>query len=135
MRDVSGRLALCVPARNAAAHLPRLLETARLQPVPFDEVLVFDDASDDGTDAEIKAFCQSKYDVTFPLFAKLSTLPGPDQSPIYARLQHETGKVPSWNFCKYLVGKDGKVIGFWNSKTTPDSPDLRTAIETALAAK
>jgi glutathione peroxidase len=88
-----------------------------------------------GTPEEIKSFCSSKYDVTFPLFAKLVTKPGADQSPIYADLQRATGKVPNWNFCKYLIGKDGKVISFYPSKVTPQDADLRKAIDAALSAK
>jgi glutathione peroxidase len=86
-----------------------------------------------GTPDEIKSFCSSKYDVTFPLFAKLVTKPGPDQSPIYAELQKATGKVPTWNFCKYLISKDGKILAFYPSKVTPNDADLRKAIDTALA--
>ena len=62
---------------------------------------------------------------------KLVTKPGPDQSPIYAFLT-KTGDVPSWNFCKYLIGKDGKVIVFFPSKITPESKELRDAVTAAL---
>lgn len=86
-----------------------------------------------GSADEIKTFCSSKYDVTFPMFAKVVTKAGPDQSPIYASLEKATGKLPSWNFCKYLVGKDGKVLGFYPSKVTPGDAELRKAIDAALA--
>lgn len=85
-----------------------------------------------GTEAEIKEFCTSKFSVEFPMFAKVETKAGANQSPVYAALTEATGKQPSWNFCKYLVGKDGKPIAFYKSGTAPDSAELREAIEAAL---
>ena len=84
-----------------------------------------------GSAEEIQTFCQKNYGVTFPMFSKLVTKPGPEQSPIYALLT-KGGDAPSWNFCKYLVGKDGKVIAFFPSKVTPESKELRDAIAAAL---
>jgi glutathione peroxidase len=66
------------------------------------------------------------------MFSKLVTKAGPGQSAIYGLLG-KTGSLPSWNFAKYLVGKDGKVAQFFNSKVAPDAPELRQAIEAALA--
>ncbi len=88
-----------------------------------------------GDAKEIRSFCTDRFQVTFPMFEKVNVKPGDGQAPLYAWLRASTGQSPSWNFCKYLVGKDGKVIQFWSSKTTPESPELRTAIDTALAAK
>jgi glutathione peroxidase len=85
-----------------------------------------------GSPEEIRTFCERNYGVTFPMFAKLVTKAGPEQSPIYQFLG-KTGDLPSWNFCKYLVGKDGKVIAFFPSKVTPEDKELRGAIDTALA--
>jgi glutathione peroxidase len=84
-----------------------------------------------GSAEQIQTFCQRNYGVTFPMFAKLATKPGPEQSPLYAFLT-KGGDVPKWNFSKYLVGKDGKVIAFFPSKVAPEAPELREAIETAL---
>ena len=67
-----------------------------------------------------------------PLFAKVQTKTGPGQSPIYELLGKAGGKLPNWNFCKYLVGKDGAVLSFHPSKVAPDDPGLRAAIEAAL---
>jgi glutathione peroxidase len=85
-----------------------------------------------GTAEEIQQFCKLTYDVTFPMFSKLVTQAGPDQSPIYTFLG-AGGSLPSWNFGKYVVGKDGKVMAFFPSKVTPESPELRAAIDKALA--
>ena len=85
-----------------------------------------------GSAEEIATFCQKNYGVMFPMFSKLVTKTGADQSPIYSYLG-QSGDLPRWNFAKYLVGKDGKVIRFFDSKVTPESPELRQAIDAALA--
>ena len=86
-----------------------------------------------GTAAEIQQFCTSKYDVTFPMFEKLRTKSGNGQAPLYAWLNERTGELPSWNFGKYLIAKDGTTVKFFGSRTGPDDGDLRKAIEAALA--
>lgn len=85
-----------------------------------------------GTAADIQSFCTTKYGVTFPLFAKVETKKGAGQSPVYAYLTSAADAEPNWNFCKYLVGKDGKVLKFWKSRTAPDSAELLAAIDAAL---
>ena len=85
-----------------------------------------------GTAQEIATFCKLTYDVTFPMFEKVVTQKGTGQSPIYAYLG-TTGNLPAWNFSKYVVGKDGKVVAFFPSNVTPDDPALRAAIAKAMA--
>ena len=85
-----------------------------------------------GTAEEIGQFCQRNYGVTFPMFAKVVTRAGADQSPVYTFLG-ESGSLPQWNFSKYIVDKDGKVAAFFPSRVAPDAPELRAAIEKALA--
>jgi len=86
-----------------------------------------------GSPEQIKTFCERNYGVSFPMFAKLETKPGPGQSAIYAFLTRG-GEAPNWNFCKYVVGKDGEVRAFFPSNVAPDDRDLRHAITDALAA-
>ena len=86
-----------------------------------------------GTGEEIATFCKLTYDVTFPMFAKVVTRRGPDQSPVYTYLG-ASGHLPAWNFAKFLVGKDGRVRAFFASDVTPDEPALRVAIADALKA-
>jgi glutathione peroxidase len=81
---------------------------------------------------EIAQFCKRTYDVTFPMFEKVVTKPGPDQSPIYQFLG-ASGHLPAWNFSKYVVDKEGQVVAFFPSEVTPESPELRKAIDAALA--
>ena len=91
-------------------------------------------AQEPGTPAEIRKFVTEKFGVTFPMLSKSVVQLGPAQSPVYAFLGR-SGKVPKWNFGKYLVGKDGQVIALFSSDDTPESRELREAIEKALAAK
>jgi len=84
-----------------------------------------------GTAKEIAEFCRLTYDVTFPMFSKLVTKPGSEQSPIYKFLG-TSGHLPAWNFSKYVIGKDGRIVAFFPSDVTPESPELRRAITKAL---
>ena len=86
-----------------------------------------------GSASEIKNFCSSKFGVSFPLFAKVNTK-GEGQSDVYKFLAAKHGE-PKWNFHKYLVGKDGQVVTAFASKVTPESEELRSAINSALAAR
>ena len=88
-----------------------------------------------GTAREIREFCSINYNVTFPLFEKVVTKAGAGQSPIYANLQKQSGELPGWNFAKYLVGKDGKVVKFYKSGVKPEDPGLRRDIEATLATR
>ena len=83
-----------------------------------------------GTAEEIKTFCEKKYHVTVPMFAKVKTK-GDGQSPVYKFLAAKNGE-PKWNFHKYVVGKDGQVSAAFPSAVKPDSPELKGAIEAAL---
>ncbi len=89
-----------------------------------------------GTNAEIGAFCRSKYGVTFPMFAKISVAGG-DQAPLYQFLTDKkanprTGGAIQWNFTKFLVDRNGKVIERFEPEVEPLSKDLEGAIEAAL---
>ena len=65
---------------------------------------------------------------------KSVTQPGPGQSPVYAFLG-ASGKLPGWNFSKYVVDRQGRVAAFFPSRVTPDAPEVRQAIQRALAAR
>lgn len=87
-----------------------------------------------GTNSEIKQFCSSKYDVTFPLFDKLH-VKGAEQHPLYAALTGQSSPFPGpvkWNFGKFLIGTDGKIVARFDSEIEPDSPQLIEAIQKAL---
>ena len=88
--------------------------------------------------ATIKKFCTSTYNVTFPLFAKSGVKPGPDQNPVFAALTGPASPHPGdvgWNFAKFLVGRDGKLLQRFDTSVEPDDTALLKSLETALAAK
>ena len=90
-----------------------------------------------GTNEEIKAFCSSKYKVTFPLFDKLN-VNGPQRHPLYVLLAGPASPFPGdikWNFGKFLIGRDGKIIKRFEPAIVPDASAVVKAIEVALAAK
>ncbi len=85
-----------------------------------------------GTNGEIQQFCSLKFNVTFPLFEKIS-VKGGDIHPLYAWLTaHPNGDKISWNFNKFLIGRDGDVIAHFGSRTAPDAEELNAAVEKAL---
>ncbi|WP_079222414.1 glutathione peroxidase [Stenotrophomonas maltophilia] len=86
-----------------------------------------------GDEKQIQDFCTLTYGVKFPMFEKVHVV-GAEATPLYQRLTAATGVAPGWNFHKYLVGRDGKVIAQFASKVTPDDPQLKAAIDKALAA-
>ena len=86
-----------------------------------------------GSAQDIAQFCRLTYGVTFPMFSKVVTKAGADQSPIYEFLG-KGGQLPQWNFSKYVVGKDGQVVASFPSSVSPDAKPLRDAITKALAA-
>jgi len=89
-----------------------------------------------GTEKEIAEFCTKNYGVTFPMFAKLE-VNGAGRAPLFAWLTAEKtapdgpGDI-AWNFGKFLIGKDGKVVARFNPRVAPDAPELVAAIEKAL---
>jgi glutathione peroxidase len=90
-----------------------------------------------GTNEEIKQFCSSKYNVKFPMFDKID-VNGEKRHPLYVTLAGEQSPFPGdikWNFSKFLIGRDGKIIKRFDSKAAPESPEVIAAIDSALTAK
>ena len=89
-----------------------------------------------GTKAEIKRFCESKFDVTFPLADKQVVI-GDRAHPLYKWIVAQAGSVgaPKWNFHKYLIGRDGTLIEWYSAMTGPGSTAIDDAIRQALAAQ
>lgn len=87
-----------------------------------------------GTSEDIKSFCSLTYGVTFPMFEKID-VNGPNQHPLYSLLAGENSPVKGrikWNFSKFLVGRDGKILERYGSMTNPESSKISKAIEAAL---
>ncbi|GAA4426087.1 glutathione peroxidase [Acidovorax lacteus] len=91
-----------------------------------------DFSQETGSNQQIAEFCENTFGVKFPMFAK-SQVTGPQASPFFRQLAEATGTAPKWNFHKYLIGRDGKVIDSYSSFTAPDSRGLVRAIEQQLA--
>jgi glutathione peroxidase len=147
-KDVSlarykGKLLLIVNVASRCGHTPQYKDLEALYRKYRDRgfvILGFPannfGAQEPGTDAEIKAFCETNYNITFDMFSKIS-VKGSDQHLLYRYLTspttnpHYAGDV-KWNFQKYLVGKDGEVIAKFMSNEEPLSREVTTAIENAL---
>jgi glutathione peroxidase len=84
-----------------------------------------------GTNSEIKDFCERTYHVKFPMYAKIS-VNGADKAPLYQYLTSAMGGDIQWNFTKFLVGRDGKLLRRFEPAVTPESADMTSAIEKAL---
>lgn len=85
-----------------------------------------------GDETQIQEFCTLTYGVKFPMFQKV-VVTGPEATPLYRSLATATGVSPGWNFHKYLIGRDGRVVAQFPSKVTPDDPKLVAAIERELS--
>jgi glutathione peroxidase len=140
---LAGRAVLVVNVASKCGHTPQyaglqaLYETYRgrgltVLGVPCNQFL----GQEPGTAEEIAEFCSASYGVTFPLTQKLD-VNGPDRHPLYAWLSEtpdaegEAGDV-KWNFEKFLVSPDGRVVRRFRPKTLPESDEIRTAIDTVL---
>ena len=85
-----------------------------------------------GDEQQIREFCTLTYGVKFPMFEKVRVV-GPEATPLYRSLARQTGVEPGWNFHKYLIARDGRVVANFPSKIKPDDPALIAAIERELA--
>ena len=132
-----GKVALVVNVASACGLTPQYEGLEKLQetlaPRGF-TVLGFPSndfgGQEPGTAGEIRTFCSNTYGVTFPLFEK-RPVKGDAKDEIYRFLTRQLEE-PTWNFTKYLVGKDGRVVARFAPKTLPEDPELAAAIEKAL---
>jgi glutathione peroxidase len=143
LKHYKGKVLLVVNVASKCGNTPQYAGLEKLykqnQKAGF-EVLGFPSndfaGQEPGTESEIKSFCAQNYGVTFPLFSKID-VKGPNIHPLYKWLvasaaRHEEVE---WNFAKFLIGRDGKVVGRFSPKTQPDDPALVKAIQEALASK
>ena len=91
-----------------------------------------DFSQETGSNQQIANFCENTFGVKFPMFTK-TTVKGAEASPLYRQLAQQSGTAPRWNFHKYLLGRDGKLVDQYSSLTTPDNKGLVRAIEQQLA--
>ncbi len=93
-----------------------------------------DFSQEGGSNKQIADFCESTFGVKFPMFTK-TQVTGEAAAPLFKQLTAQTGQKPRWNFHKYLIGRDGKVIDQYSSMTSPESKTLVSAIEKSLKAQ
>jgi glutathione peroxidase len=91
-----------------------------------------DFSQETGSNREIAQFCENTFGVKFPMFVK-SSVRGPDANPLFRRLAAQGGRAPLWNFHKYLLGRDGRLVDNFTSMTAPDNPSFVQVIEQQLS--
>jgi glutathione peroxidase len=141
LSDYNGKVLLIVNVASECGNTPQYAGLEEIyekyHPKGF-EILAFPcndfGGQEPGTNDQIKTFCSSKYGVTFKLFDKIKVL-GKDKSPLYDRLINnsvtENGDV-KWNFEKFLISKDGKIVARFGNKVQPTSDEVISAIEKEL---
>jgi glutathione peroxidase len=139
LSDYQGQVALVVNVASKCGLTPQYKGLEALYRSRNDQgfvILAFPSndfmGQEPGTAEEIRFFCTENYDVTFPMFEKMK-VKGEGKSEIYEFLTAGGLEDPSWNFTKFLVGKDGQVIARYAPKTAPDDAELTAAIDQALA--
>jgi glutathione peroxidase len=141
LADYKGKVVVIVNVASQCGATPQYAGLQKLYDAYKDKGLVVlgfpaneFGAQEPGTDAEIATFCSSKYGVTFDMFSKI-VVKGAGKAPLYQALIESAdpkGEV-GWNFEKFLIGRDGKVVGRYKSGVAPDDATLKAAIESALA--
>jgi glutathione peroxidase len=144
LADYKGKVVLLVNVASKCGYTPQYKALQGLQDkyaskgftvvgVPCNDF----GAQEPGSSEEIRKFCTDNYNVSFPLTEKVH-VKGPEQHPLYARLTGEGSEFPGdikWNFSKFLIGRDGKILQRFESGVKPESPEMTQAIESALASK
>jgi glutathione peroxidase len=135
----SGKVVLVVNTASFCGFTPQYKDLEALHAKYASKGLVVlgfpsnDFAQEKATNKEIADFCENTFGVKFPMFTK-TVVTGADASPLYKQLSDLTGKKPSWNFFKYLIGRDGKVVDTFGSMTNPSNRSVVSAVEKSLAA-
>lgn len=138
LSNYKGRKMLIVNTASECGYTPQYKELQELYDKHGDKLVVLAfpannfGGQEPGTSQEIATFCEKNYGVTFPVFEKISVA-GDDMHPFYKFLSTKelngvTDEKPTWNFCKYLIDENGRVQAFFNSKVTPMSNEMLTAI-------
>jgi len=140
LSEYKGKVILIVNVASKCGNTPQYEGLERIYEKYKDagfEILAFPcndfGEQEPGTNEEIRTFCETKYNVSFPLFDKVKVL-GDDKSPLYERLINNSEPVGdiSWNFEKFLIDKEGNIVGRYKSKVKPESEELISAIDTEL---
>lgn len=146
LADYKGKVVMIVNVASKCGNTPQYKALEEMYEANKDKGLVIIGfpannflSQEPGTDAEIKTFCTSKYNVSFPMMSKIS-VKGDDMAPLYqyltsTDLDGKFGGPIDWNFAKFLVGRDGKVVARFKARTKPTDPTVIAAVQEALAAQ
>jgi glutathione peroxidase len=124
-----GKYMLIVNTASKCGFTPQYADLEKLDKQFGDKVAVLGFPANNflwqepGSNEEIATFCQKNYGVTFQMFEKIS-VKGKNKSPLYQWLEKKSGETPSWNFCKYLIDKQGNFMAFYSSKVNPMDPQI-----------
>jgi glutathione peroxidase len=145
LADHSGEVMLVVNVASKCGFTPQYTALQQLQDTygergftvlgfPCNQFLF----QENGSEEQIAQFCSATYGVSFPMFAKIK-VKGRNQHPLYAELtksEDASGKAGNvkWNFEKFLINRNGEIVGRFRTKVTPDDPTITGAIEAALEA-
>lgn len=132
----AGKPLLIVNVASKCSYVPQYSDLQKLYHDHGNKINVLGFPSNDflgqepGSDSEIASFCQLRFGVTFPMSQKISVA-GRHKHPLYQWLYQKTGQKPLWNFCKYLVDKEGKGVEFYSSDVSPLDDRILEQIEKA----
>ena len=137
--DFKGKVLLIVNVASKCGYTPQYEGLEKIYEKYKDkgfEILAFPcndfGGQEPGTNEEIQSFCKSTYNVTFPLFDKVKVI-GNEKAPLYSKLiGFEPAGDISWNFEKFIIDKNGNVVGRYKSKVKPESDEFTSAIEKLL---
>jgi len=138
LKDFQGKTVILINVASKCGFTPQYADWQKFHEEHGDEVAVLGFPANDfmsqepGSSEEIAEFCQKNYGVTFKMFEKV-TVTGKDKAPLYDWLSKKelngwNNQEPTWNFCKYLINKEGKLTHFFESKITPNNPEFLKAV-------
>ena len=140
MADYKGKVVLIVNVASKCGFTPQYKGLQSLSEKYKEDLVVLGFPANNflwqepGKNDKIKQFCQTQYGVTFPMFEKVSVKKNKNQHPIFswlssANLNGWNNNAPSWNFYKYLIDKEGKLVDIFSSKVTPMSEEILKYLE------
>jgi glutathione peroxidase len=138
LKDFQGKTVILINVASKCGFTPQYADWQKFHEEHGDKVAVLGFPANDfmsqepGSSEEIAEFCQKNYGVTFKMFEKV-TVTGKDKAPLYDWLSKKelngwNNQEPTWNFCKYLINKEGKLTHFFESKITPNTPEFLQAV-------
>jgi glutathione peroxidase len=138
LKDFEGKTVVLINVASKCGFTPQYADWQKFHEKYGDKVAVLGFPANDfmsqepGSSEEIAEFCQKNYGVTFRMFEKV-TVTGKDKAPLYNWLSTKelngwNNQEPTWNFCKYLINKEGKLTHFFESKITPENPEFLKAV-------